>query len=177
MPRLRRRRGSGEDGAGWIYADLFLALMVVGLGSAVITSANPAAPAADAPKTFQLSCKEFAIRVPNNVRNGGTYIESEVNAEIARRGWTTESSKPGFVIVFGGFGSNESPGMGDTRAHSLLPALRAATPLLGTVEMRTGGARAVKVDGQPTSVGGAGSYLMVTYLLFSGPPLNEDCTN
>ena len=38
---LRRRRkssGSGEDGAGWIYADLFLALMIVGLGSAVITS-------------------------------------------------------------------------------------------------------------------------------------------
>ena len=172
-----RRRGSGEDGAGWIYADLFLALMVVGLGSAVITSSNPNPPSADAPKTFQLSCKEFAIRVPPNAKRSGTYIESEVNAEIARRGWTPDSSKPGFVILFGGFGSNESPGMGDTRAQALLPSLRSATPMLEKVEMRTGGARAVRVDGQSTTVGGAGSYLMVTYLLFSGPPLSENCTN
>ena len=151
--------------------------MVVGLGSAVITSSNPNPPSADAPKTFQLSCKEFAIRVPANVRTGGAFIESEVNAEIARRGWTPDTSKPGFVIVLGGFGTNESPGLGDTRAHALLPALRAASPLLEKVEMRTGGARAVKVDGQPTTIGGPGSYLMVTYLLFSGPPLNENCTN
>jgi hypothetical protein len=54
--------------------------------------------------------------------------------------------------------------------------LRASTPLLQQVEMRTAGARSVRVNGVATTVGGAGSYLMVTYLLFSGPQLQEDCT-
>jgi hypothetical protein len=48
--------------------------------------------------------------------------------------------------------------------------------LLQQVEMRTAGARSVRVNGAETTVGGAGSYLMVMYLLFSGPPLTEDCT-
>jgi hypothetical protein len=78
--------------------------------------------------------------------------------------------------VMGGFSGNESTGAGDGRARSLLPALRASTPLLQQVEMRTGGARSVRVNGIDTTVGGAGSYLMVMYLLFSGPPLTEDCT-
>jgi hypothetical protein len=42
--------------------------------------------------------------------------------------------------------------------------------------MRTAGARSVHVNGVNTTVGGAGSFLMVTYLLFSGPQLSEDCT-
>jgi len=44
------------------------------------------------------------------------------------------------------------------------------------VEMRTAGARSVSVNGQQTSVGGAGSYVLVVYLLYSGPALSEDCT-
>ena len=42
--------------------------------------------------------------------------------------------------------------------------------------MRTGGAQAVRVNGEQVTVGGAGSFVMVMYLLFSGPPLTEDCT-
>jgi hypothetical protein len=173
---FRRKSSSGEDGAGWIYADLFLALMIVGLGSAVITTAAPASGSTPAPKAFQLSCAEFAIRVPGNIRNGGAAIESAVAAEIAKRGWSPESSKPGLVIIMGGFGGSESPGAGDNRAQAILPQLRASTPLLQQVEMRTAGARSVRVNGSATTVGGAGSYLMVTYLLFSGPQLQEDCT-
>ena len=96
--------------------------------------------------------------------------------ELQRRGWTAEQAKPGLIIVMGGFSGSESPGDGDVRAKSILPALRKSTPLLERVEMRTGGARSVRVDGVNTSVGGAGSYLMVVYLLFSGPQLTEDCT-
>lgn len=172
---FRRKSSSGEDGAGWIYADLFLALMIVGLGSAVITSSSPS-PQSAAAKTFQLSCAEFAVRVPGNVRSGGAAIESAVAAEIAKRGWSPDSSKPGLVIVMGGFSGSESPGAGDARAQSILGQLRASTPLLQQVEMRTAGARSVHVDGVNTTVGGAGSFLMVTYLLFSGPQLSEDCT-
>lgn len=170
-----KKGSSGEDGAGWIYADLFLALMVVGLGSAVITSSTPSSGATQ-PKTFQLSCTEFAVRVPANIRGGGPQIDQAVASEIAKRGWTPDSSKPGLVIVMGGFSGSETPGAGDGRAKSILPQLRAASPLLQQVEMRTAGARSVRVNGAETSVGGAGSYLMVMYLLFSGPPLTEDCT-
>lgn len=172
---FRRKSSSGEDGAGWIYADLFLALMIVGLGSAAITT-SPASGSTPAPKTFQLSCAEFAVRVPGNIRAGGAAIESAVSAEIAKRGWSPDSSKPGLVIVMGGFSGSESPGAGDNRAQGVLPQLRASTPLLQQVEMRTAGARSVRVNGVATTVGGAGSYLMVTYLLFSGPQLQEDCT-
>lgn len=174
---FRRKSSSGEDGAGWIYADLFLALMIVGLGSAAVTT-SPASgsPSATAPKAFQLSCAEFAVRVPGNIRGGGAAIEQAVSAEIAKRGWSPDSSKPGLVIVMGGFGGSESPGAGDNRAQGILSQLRASTPLLQQVEMRTAGARAVKVNGVSTTVGGAGSYLMVTYLLFNGPQLSEDCT-
>ena len=31
--KRRKSSNSGEDGAGWIYADLFLALMIVGLAA------------------------------------------------------------------------------------------------------------------------------------------------
>ena len=172
---FRRKPSSGEDGAGWIYADLFLALMIVGLGSAAVTT-SPASGSPAAQKTFQLSCAEFAVRVPGNIRAGGAAIETAVSAEIAKRGWSPDSSKPGLVIVMGGFSGSESPGAGDNRAQGVLPQLRASTPLLQQVEMRTAGARSVRVNGEATTVGGAGSYLMVTYLLFSGPQLQEDCT-
>ena len=176
--RFGRRSNQEEGGAGWIYADLFLALMVVGLGSSVITASAPqgGASATTAPPTFQLSCVEFGIKVPGSVSKGGPQIETKVTEELQRRGWTAEQAKPGLIIVMGGFSGSESPGDGDVRAKSILPALRKSTPLLERVEMRTGGARSVRVDGVNTSVGGAGSYLMVVYLLFSGPQLTEDCT-
>jgi hypothetical protein len=114
--------------------------------------------------------------VPANVKSNGAQIDNAINQEIAKRGWSAESSKPGLVIVMGGFSSNESPGDGDGRAKSLTSSLRAASPLLASVEMRTAGARSVSVNGQQTSVGGAGSYVLVVYLLYSGPALTEDCT-
>jgi hypothetical protein len=180
MARWRRRPNGGEDGVGWIYADLFLALTIVGLGSAIVTVSSPAGGAAPTtvPRTFQLSCREFAVKVPGNLDpgRGGAEIERAIAAEIADRGWTDDVAKPGFVLVMGGFGSAESPGDGDRRAKALLPRLRRSTELLQGVEMRTGGARSVRIDGKNTTVGGAGSFTMVTYLLFSGPPLVEDCT-
>lgn len=171
-----RRSHSQEDGTGWIYADLFLAMMVVGLGSAIITTAAPTSGGAPpVERTFQLSCQEFAIKLPGNMASAGPVIESEVAAEIARRGWTPESSKPGMAIVMGGYGSSEAPGNGDARAQQSLPRLRASSALLENIEMRTMGARTVRVDGQQFSVGGSGSYLMVVYLLYNGSQLDEDC--
>ena len=172
------RKGHQEDGAGWIYADLFLALMVVGLGSAVITASSPSSSATQttAPPIFQLSCVEFPVRVPANPASNGARIDAAINQELAKRGWSPAQAKPGLVIVMGGFNSNESPGDGDGRAKAVLPALRKSSPLLTSVEMRTAGARSARVDGENVVIGGAGSYTMVVYLLFSGPQLSEDCT-
>ena len=176
--RRRRQSSSGEDGAGWIYADLFLALMIVGLGSAVITSSSPSGAASTtAPPTFQLSCAEFPVRVPGNLSgNGGAQIEAAITSEISKRGWSGETAKPGLVIVFGGFSDGEGPGDGDRRAQGIRSVLRASTPLLQKVEMRSGGANSVTVNGKVNAVGGAGTFLLVVYLLFNGPDLIEDCT-
>lgn len=175
-----RRRGNSEEagGAGWIYADLFLALMVVGLGSAVITSSSPASgsPAASAMPTYQLSCAEFPVRVPRTISRGGPEIEKAISSEIAKRGWAADAAKPGLIIVVGGFSSPETVGAGDGRARQIIPSLRKSTPLFEKVEMRTAGARAITVNGSQVSVGGAGSYLLVVYLIYSGPQLSEDCT-
>lgn len=175
-----RRSSSGEDGAGWIYADLFLALMIVGLGSAVITSSSPTSGAAttSAPPTFQLSCAEFPVKVPRNLsrKNGGAQIEAAITSEISKRGWSGETAKPGLVIVFGGFSGSETAGAGDRRAQNLRSTLRASVPPFQQVEMRTGGAQSVRVNGVSSDVGGAGSFLLVVYLLFNGPDLTEDCT-
>lgn len=175
MFRRRRQSSSGEDGAGWIYADLFLALMIVGLGSAVVTTSSPSA--ATAPPIFQLSCVEFPVKVPSNLSgNGGAQIEAAITSEISKRGWSGETAKPGLVIVFGGFSGGEGPGDGDRRAQGIRSVLRASTPLLQKVEMRSGGANSVTVNGKVNSVGGAGTFLLVVYLLFNGPDLIEDCT-
>jgi hypothetical protein len=171
-----RRSHSAEDGTGWIYADLFLAMMVVGLGSAIVTTSMPTNGGTPQEKTFQLSCQEFAIKLPGNPTNAGPVVESEVAAEIARRGWSPEASKPGLAIVVGGYNENEEPRDGDTRARSILSRLRASTPILENVEMRTSGSRGVLVEGQRYTVGGAGSYQLLMYLLYSGPQLEEDCT-
>ena len=78
--------------------------------------------------------------------------------------------------MFGGFSDGEGPGDGDRRAQGIRSVLRASTPLLQKVEMRSGGANSVTVNGQVNTVGGAGTFLLVVYLLFNGPDLTEDCT-
>ena len=82
MARFRRRSSSAEEGIGWIYADLFLALTIVGLGSAVITTSSPSS-SAEAPKVFQLSCAEFSVPVPANLspESGG----KKLNRPLAQK--------------------------------------------------------------------------------------------
>jgi hypothetical protein len=48
--------------------------------------------------------------------------------------------------------------------------------MLRAVEMRAIGSKAAAVNGEQQAIGGAGSYLLVVYLLYSGPQLEEDCT-
>lgn len=118
------------------------------------------------------------MRVPSNLSRttGGAEIEAAITSEITKRGWSGESAKPGLVIVFGGFSGSETAGAGDRRAQNLRASLRAAVPPFQQVEMRTGGAQNITVNGVSSDVGGAGSFLLVVYLLFNGAALTEDCT-
>jgi hypothetical protein len=201
MGRAFGRRGvASEDGSGWIYADLFLALTVVGLGSAVVTSvassAPPAPPAAAEVSTtvvttttvpvtttlpeavFQLSCVEFAVPLPANPTSdaGREVIEAAIATEIASREWDADSARPGMVLVMGGYEGSEGATAGDVRARSLAPQLRESIPMFADVEMRTLGARVVNVQGSPVTVGGAGDFILVVYLLHTGEPLVENCS-
>jgi hypothetical protein len=118
------------------------------------------------------------VKVPNNLTasSGGAQIQAAITSEISKRGWSGESAKPGLVIVFGGFSGSETAGAGDRRAQNLRSSLRAAVPQFQQVEMRTGGAQNITVNGTSSDVGGAGSFLLVVYLLFNGAALTEDCT-
>ena len=204
-----RHRNSSEEGVGWIYADLFLALTIVGIGSASITAISSAAapdPAVVAVETtttiatgdgdddaastttssttttvaeaFQLSCVEFAIPLAASLTNGTAdeVVSAAVAEEVERRGWDPDDARPGMVLVMGGYNNNESASAGDVRARNLVPALREAAPLLADVEIRTLGAQVVRVQGEPVTVGGAGSAVLVVYLVHRGDPLDEDCT-
>jgi hypothetical protein len=179
----RRKAGSEEGNAGWIYADLFLALTIVGLGSAVISNVSAdgsSTPTTVANQTFRLSCNEFFIPLSHaQVAAGksaiGAVIDSAVSAEIARRGWKPEQAKPGLVILAGGLAGGEDAGRGDARAQAELMTVRGSTGILTNVEFRTIGASAVDVNGQRKSVGGAGNFGLIMYLVYSGGPLQEEC--
>ena len=196
-----RRSSASEDGSGWIYADLFLALTVVGLGSAVVTSVASSAPPAQmpaavettttsvaptttavttttSPEVFQLSCVEFAIPLPSNPtsQEARDFIEMAIAAEIGVRRWELDSARPGMVLVMGGYEGSEGATAGDVRARSLAPQLRESIPMFADVEMRTLGARVVNVQGSPVTVGGAGDFILVVYLLHRGEPLVENCS-
>ncbi len=185
MSRGFARRGGGDESgaAGWIYADLFLAMMVVGLGSAVVTTvgAGGTKPLVEPlVSTFRLSCEEFLVPLSAGlVSRGKTAIGASVDAavakELAKRGWETDQGKPGLVIVAGGVSSNETAGDGDARAQRLSPTIRNSSELLKSVEIRTIGASAVRLNGARKLIGSAGNYGLIVYLVYSGGELLENC--
>ena len=188
---IRRRRGSGEDGAGWIYADLFLALTIVGLGSASITAGDAFGSDAPTPTTttvasdatlpiFQLSCVEFGIELPRAIVDKGTnFVGAEIQKRVAReittRGWNELQAKPGLAILSGGFDEDQKYTDGARLAQATVALVRSSTSLLGGIEIRTTGARVIQVNGVQVSVGAAGDFVLVVYLAYSGPPIEENC--
>lgn len=162
--------------AGWLYADVFLALMIMGVGSSVVVRqmvpsdlVSPPPAAANTP-TAIVSCNEMAVRLDAATIDGtddelSRVISDAMNAEITQRGWSVDGAQPALVIVLGGFELYESAGDGDANARALRTRLQRVVPILAEVEMRTGGSRSVMVNNAPVNVGNSGEFVLVVYLL------------
>jgi hypothetical protein len=162
--------------AGWLYADVFLALMIMGVGSSVVvkqiipSDAVSSPPAAATALRTRVSCQEFAVLLDAQTVDGtdaqlSNVVTNAISGEIVSRGWSIESVQPALVIVLGGFELYESAGDGDVSARSFRTRLRGAVPMLANVEMRTGGARSTAVDGVQMRVGDSGEFALVVYVL------------
>lgn len=183
---VRRRDTSSQDIAGWLYADVFLALMIVGVGSSVVVrqmipsdSVLPPPAAANPASIATVSCREFAIHVDAQTADGSDALLADVVtaamvSEITARRWNVDEVQPALIIVLGGFEMYESAGDGDVSARAFRSRLRRVVPELATVEMRTGGSRSAVVNDQPLDVGNNGEFLLVVYLLHSGE-IEREC--
>ena len=183
---VRRRDTSSHDIAGWLYADVFLALMIMGVGSSVVVrqmipsdSVLPPPAAANAASFGTVSCKEFAVRVDAQTADSSDavladVVTSAVNGEIFARGWSVDNAQPALMIVLGGFELYESAGDGDVSARAFRARVRRVVPEFASVEMRTGGSRSVVVNDERVEVGNNGDFVLVVYLLHSGE-IEQEC--
>jgi len=184
--KVRRPNTSSHDIAGWLYADVFLALMIVGVGSSVVVrqvipsdSVLPPPAAASAPWFGTVSCREFAIRIDARTADDSDAVLADVvatamNSEIVARGWSIDDTQPALVIVLGGFELYESAGDGDMSARALRTRVRRIVPEFANVEMRTGGSRSAVVNDERVDVGNNGDFVLVVYLLHSGE-IEQEC--
>ena len=184
--KVRRRDTSSHDIAGWLYADVFLALMIVGVGSSVVVrqvipsdSVLPPPAAANAASFATVSCREFAIRVDARTADDSDVVLTDVvrtamNTEITARGWSVDQVQPALVIVLGGFEMYENAGDGDVSARAFRARVRRVVPEFAHVEMRTGGSRSVVVNDERVDVGNNGDFVLVVYLLHSGE-IEQEC--
>ena len=205
MKREFSKRDEGPMSlSGWLFADLFLVLIVVGFSLSWVTkevatkSTKPPATTTTTipmqplettttlPTVYQLSCREFGI--PLNL-NGGldatiVLIRRAISDEILRRGWNPDDVKPGLINLFAGYLETRDikadQRSANGRAAKLKTQLISKIPDFGRIDIRTSIARSMPVDtgldgSKKISAGSNSSYIMVIYFVYSGSQLNEDC--
>ena len=190
--------------SGWLFADLFLALIVVGFSLSWVTkevatkSTEPPATTTTTipmqplettttlPTVYQLSCQEFGIPLNSDEGLDATIvlIDQAISEEILRRGWNPDDVKPGLINLFAGYletgDIKADQRSASSRALSLKSQIISKIPDFGRIDIRTSIGRSISVDtglGGTTnlSAGSNSSYIMVIYFVYSGPPLNENC--
>lgn len=190
--------------SGWLFADLFLALIVVGFSLSWVTkevatkSTEPPATTTTTipmqplettttlPTVYQLSCQEFGIPINSDEGLDATIvlIDRAISEEISRRGWNPEDVKPGLINLFAGYletgDIKADQRSASSRALSLKSQIISKIPDFGRIDIRTSIGRSISVDtglGGTTnlSAGSNSSYIMVIYFVYSGPPLDENC--
>ncbi len=184
MKREFSKRDEGPMSlSGWLFADLFLALIVVGFSLSWVPK-EEAARSTEPPATttttttipmqpfettttvatvYQLSCQEFGIPLNQNLNEGldGTVflINRAIRDEISRRGWNPDDVKPGLINLFAGYlktGDITSDQSGAySRAAALKQKLISEIPEFGQIDIRPAIATSTKVD---TGLGGSKSF-------------------
>jgi len=184
MKREFSKRDEGPMSlSGWLFADLFLALIVVGFSLSWVTK-EEAAKSTEPPATttttttipmqpfettttvatvYQLSCQEFGIPLNLNLNEGldetVRLINRAIRDEISRRGWNSNDVKPGLINLFAGYletGDMKSDQRGaSSRAEALKKKLVSEIPEFGRIDIRASIARSTQVD---TGLGGSKSF-------------------
>jgi hypothetical protein len=177
--------------AGWLYADLFLALVIVGLASTWVLSSDSTSAETTLVETtttttvpsevqFQLSCRESFVPPSLLTRDAGLpqRLSTWISEEIARRGWSSDSAKPGLVLVYSGYDAEGEGRISEAnlRAKDLAGYLKANVPELSGVDLREGASTNQKVNGIEQRIGGEGSFGLIMYFVYQGAPLDEVCS-
>ncbi len=175
--------------AGWLYADLFLALVIVGLAATTIrasslATAEPLETVVETTSTiptvqFQLSCTEAFLPpellfIDPELANRVTWWLEE---RIQERGWTLETAKPGLMFVYSGYDGEGGGQISEakSRANDMAVRLRSSVPLLSNVEIRAGASKTQVINDQKVSIGGSGSFAAIVYFVYRGAPVDEIC--
>jgi len=167
--------------SGWLFADLFLVLIVVGFSLSWVTKEEatksteppatttttttipmqPQETTTTVPNVYQLSCQEFGI--PLNLTDGldetVRLINRAIRDEISRRGWNPDDVKPGLINLFAGYldtGDIKSDQRGaSSRADDLKKKLIIEIPEFARIDIRASIGRSTQVD---TGLGGLKSF-------------------
>lgn len=126
--------------AGWLYADLFLLLFVVGLSAAWITKKQD--PPVEAKKVPTTTTSTTSTTIPRERRprfvkqevvfeafrrSDQTTIRSDLDSEIKKRG-LTEQTKVAVAVIYGGVDCPDPKSVGRKRSEELFGVLRDADP-------------------------------------------------
>ena len=175
--------------AGWIYADLLLALSVIALGAAsfiVIGNNLPSPPEEPTTATSttlevqsaNLSCDEMVFRFTDSQLKNPTELGERFDREVLQHAENRvlRSAKVGIMLIYGGYDSQqESAKDGKSRADEAVSLIRRISPQISNVETRTGGATNISDSNQQLTIGGPGDFAIVVYLIYDGDPARSGC--
>jgi len=179
--------------AGWVYADLLLALSIVALGATsflVVVTNPPEDDSGSSPTTVptttipeiqvaNLSCDELVFKftrteLETSPASLGARFDNRVRQHADANG--LRDAKVGIMLLFGGYNTrSERTSAGKKRADEIELALRATSLQLRSVETRTYGASQITQGATELEVGGSQDFAIVAYLVYDGDPNNSGC--
>jgi len=175
---FNKRGNNLVSSAGWLYADLLLALTIIGFGTIVARKETDPPPP---PKVSQLSstnlnCNEFAIRLDSGSAQPlvSQIVDDEVRNAISNGNLPIDQTRVGLVIIYGGYGSNETVTDGKTHAKNFIPKIK-QTDWMSSSELVLGGANQVEIGLDRVSVGPR-EILLKVYLVYQGDPASSGCS-
>ena len=177
--------------AGWIYADLLLALSIIGLGAASFAITKDKVPSLNAVPTTNstttvpkvrsanLSCDEMVFRFTSSeLKNNPTELGQRFDQEVLQytQSRNLASAKVGIMLLYGGYDTQQERTLdGKSRADEAASIIRKFSTQISNVETRTGGAASITDGGQKLEIGGSGDFAIVAYLVYDGDPTSSGC--